>query len=200
MINPVDGPALIGAPVFTPQGINLGTIDSIILDPAIGGPAGPACRPLTGPPPSPSPMPPSMPGCSKSPTGPNSSAPLPASLPPAHHPHQRRHHPVNTDHGHHGPGRVPVPEDVDSIIGPRLGSWCSTGWAMCLSLPKRSSSSVDAHPLSDRPRHMRCWRESSSILNQRLRLVRAATPAAPLPLEVSTRFPALWARMGVSRR
>ncbi len=29
---------------------------------------------------------------------------------------------------------------------PPAGSWCSTGWVMCLSLPKRSSSSVEAHP------------------------------------------------------
>jgi len=51
--------------------------------------------------------------------------------------------------------------DVGRIIGPRLGS-CSTGWAMCLSLPKRSSSSVEAHPRGRcrlPPSHARtpCW-------------------------------------------
>jgi len=46
-----------------------------------------------------------------------------------------------------------------------------------------SSCSARAAPLSDRPPHTRCRRESSSILNQRLRPGRAATPAAPLPLE-----------------
>ena len=66
-----------------------------------------------------------------------------------------------------------------------------------------SSCSARSAPLSDRPRHTRCWRESSSILNQRLRPVRAAAPAAPLPLEVSARFlspaPARGV-VGVSRR
>jgi len=38
MINPVDGPALVGAPVFTPQGTQLGTIDSVRVDPGSGWP------------------------------------------------------------------------------------------------------------------------------------------------------------------
>ncbi len=33
MINPVDTHALVGAPVFTPQGTQLGTIDSVRVDP-----------------------------------------------------------------------------------------------------------------------------------------------------------------------
>ena len=60
--------------------------------PPAGGPAGPACRPPRGPPPSPWPAQLSRPAGSRSPTGPNSSAPLPASFPPAHHPHQPRPH------------------------------------------------------------------------------------------------------------
>ena len=43
MINPVDSPALVGAPVFTPQGTQLGTIDSVRVDPGSGCPGGPAC-------------------------------------------------------------------------------------------------------------------------------------------------------------
>ncbi len=36
MINPVDSPALVGAPVSTPQGTQLGTIDSVRVDPGSG--------------------------------------------------------------------------------------------------------------------------------------------------------------------
>ncbi len=35
---PVDSPALVGAPVFTPQGTQLGTIDSVRVDPGSGWP------------------------------------------------------------------------------------------------------------------------------------------------------------------
>jgi len=70
-------------------------------------------------------------------------------------------------------GRGRRPGDIRWRGGVVLRYWCS-------SFPARAA------PLSDRPRHTRCRRESSpiSVFDR----YGPATPAAPLTLEVSTRF------------